>query len=274
MGDYVEGLIVREKAPFENLDQLHESIACKVYRQPGFDAYLIETFGTGDPNEWPFTAGCSIPDGESALSEELIVFDQLYRAQVKLRMEYIQRSFFYAPVQISKVLDTEIMYIATDADYGEMICIAKSGKLFQMRYIIGEIELTYNSDGIFVQPLSDPEEEYTKKQKQEILGTLNALKERVPEITIIPGWKPMSTQLHDIAMEESKKFLGIDNAPLGLGCFDGVFDIELELVMESRPGAVAPEPEPAPVPAPKPKPVPTPAPRPQPVRKAWWQFWK
>lgn len=228
---------------------LPSSIAWSLHRDDEANAFYIDTYKAGRAQEWPFTSMPPTKDISLEFAPDLASLQAVYRALEEAQLaNAFKRGLLNMNLALSKALQLPVCSLCSDDEGLDFVCISESGRLQRLRCECGDLDIVYEPGKVTIQPLLQEEEDD--------LTDMSDLHDPLTGIQVLDRNVTQTPLLHFVASTEVTAFLGVKQAPLGLGSFDG---------MESPPRKVAGS-------APAPAPTPPPAPLAE-QKKAWWKLW-
>ena len=225
MGHRVDAHIVLGEADWSRLAALPESLTWSVRRHEGFFGINVERTWRAVPDE-PYGA-MRLKDVPTELPE---AFGELRAIQAFLAVDGGESAFpaaaFNLGLQLSQLLDAEILTVWTDDELFDFALISEAGAPTRLRLNAGDVEVTWTEERCVVVPL-----EYEGEEDGPPSIEVGALRERIPRLQL-EAVLTVEPLLHRVAAKEARAFVGSETPPLGLGSFDG--DPDLARVVARR----------------------------------------
>lgn len=216
MGYLITAHVFREKADWPRLAELPASIGYRVYLHRTARLYLLDTFRSSRPPDFPFQTPIPAADIALELPASLDVLEKAYTYLASLeRANSFKKSYVNACLLLHRLLDVPVFSFIADDDQLDFACSAAEGRLARLKCRSEDLLLTYDNQALEIAPLVMEEEE-----DEEFLTDMGALKKALPVAKVLARETPWTGQLHAIAMEELVRFTGSRQPILGLGSFD------------------------------------------------------
>ncbi len=247
MGYLISSHIVKADADLDKLKDLPEEISFRAYQQDGLDYIFIDFFPANKIPKYPFQRIAPSTGIPLEFSEQHEILNTLYK---NLKACGAANSFKRAIAnfnrKVSKLLDTEVLSIASDDDDLDFAVRSSSGNFLSINFRADDLDINYINGQVTLQPLITEE--------SEPLIDLSSIES--DNFIIKERDKEFSTLLHDVAAKAVTSFIGSTDTILGLSSFDPPeieYKMAYEFIHPSEPkqhGAAQPT-----------------------VTKPWWKFW-
>ena len=246
MGYLVVAHVTKAAPDLARLQTLPANLGWVLYRDEAAGAYFIDLFEAGRQPEWPFTALPPTKQVTSDLPPGLEALTKVYRALEELgRADSFRRGFVNINRMISSALQMPVCSLCADDDGLDLTCVSNGGSLQRLRFESDDLEVTYDAGKVVIQPHGSDE------MDEDELADVAHLHDPAGGIHVEERDEDLSTQLHNVATAEVARFLGVQNAPLGLGTFDGMETPPTQMASRTQnPGSAGS------------------------AQKTWWKFWK
>jgi len=216
MGYLISAHIVRTKPQAGGFSSLPPSIGHRVYFHRSAKVYIIDAFRSARPPDYPFQSTVPAADIPLELPPELSSLEKVYGCLNKHKLaNSFKKSYINFSLLLARSLKQQVLSFVSDDDELDFACIAADGMLEKLHCRAADLEITFASGAITIQPL-EPEMD----DEPEFLTDVNNLRAALPEVSISDRNVPWNPQLHAIALQEVQAFIGIDAPILGLGSFD------------------------------------------------------
>jgi hypothetical protein len=216
MGYDVSAHLLTSAPDLARLESLPGGIAWTVYRDGDGAAWYVDTYASGKKHEWPFTSVPNLKRIPFELPESLGPLSGVFAALDAAELTHgFELAFVRLNLLLSSTLRLPVLSIYSDDEGVDLACLSEDGMLSRLRGKFWDIDLTFREGTIEIQPLRIDDEDVE-------LTDLGDLHDPARGISVMERNVPHVSRLHGVACAEVSSFLGMPEAPLGLGYFDVV----------------------------------------------------
>ena len=247
MGYLVVAHIMKNMPDLARLSELPTSMDWSLHQDDGVGAFYLDTFKAGRKQDWPFTSMPPTKEIPLDFAPDLEPLAAIYRVLEKSQLAHsFPRGFLNLGLAISKALLQPVCSFCSDDDGLDFAFISDSGRLLRLHCECNDLDIVYEDGEMTVQPLLLEDDEF--------ITDVSLFCDLPNNIHVQDRNVEHSPRLHRVASLEATRFLGLQEAPLGLGSFDG---------MESTPGKIASSSN---MQTEEPKTAPK-------AKRPWWKVW-
>jgi hypothetical protein len=215
MGYLVSAHVFRDRPDLSRLGELPQSIGYRVYLHATANLYLLDTYRPTKVPQYPFQTSLPVADIPLELPAGLEALEHLYSQLMRLNLANgLKKSYVNAAIMLNQLLQTPVFSFISNDDEFDFACSVADGKLSRLKCRCGDLVIFSDGRRTEVLPLVP---EFAEEAE---LTDESVLKAALPDVAVLPRDMPWNPQLHWIAMEELKSFVGIEEMILGLGSFD------------------------------------------------------
>jgi hypothetical protein len=185
-----------------------KSLGWALYRDDGADAWLLDAYATRPQH--PFTQ--TPYEWEAPAPAPLRRF---YAVLEDLGVDFLAPAGLPAlNMQLSKALGASVLSLSANDDDLDFTCLSANGALERVAVVGDDFLLMWEGGRLKLQPLLLEEDPDMQSPALESLG------EEMPDVAVAPRNIVRSSDLHWIAREHARAFLGGKDTWLDLGSFD------------------------------------------------------